>query len=443
MNLLVYIVIFAWIILVIYLFRRFSTSQALISSMIIAWLFLPEVNIALPAIPDLTKINLTTIVIFLAALFYDWKGIKYFRPSYIDIPMLIWCVCPLVSSLTNNLGWYDGLSSVLLQTITWGIPYFLGRVYLNSLATLRQLAIGIFIGGLIYIPFCLIENLIRPQLNWLVYGFYTYDDIYIQAFRLGGWRPIVFMKHGLMLSIWMMASLLTGIWLWFTKALNTVWNIPLIWLVTCLSLTFVLTRSTGAYLLFLLGIFILFCVYRINTTVPIVVIIILIVAYVFIKLTGTFPRESIVSFLSEFMSGKRLQSINFRFLNEELIFMKARQSMLWGWGGWGRFLDIDHRYAFRLVPDSLWIIVFGDYGLIGVISWLCSQLLPVFWFSVSKTYSPNSWSHHSIAPTAILVVILILYLLDCLLNAMINPIYILAGGGITGLMYKTITNRNC
>ena len=107
----------------------------------------------------------------------------------------------------------------LNQTVTWGIPYFLGRIYFNDLQGLRELSVAIFIGGLIYVPFCLYEIRFSPQLHRLLYGYHQHD--FSQTFRFGGYRPMVFMQHGLMVGMWMGMATLAGIWLAWTGALAT------------------------------------------------------------------------------------------------------------------------------------------------------------------------------------------------------------------------------
>lgn len=146
------LVVIAWIPTVLYLFQRFPPQRAVIVSFIAAWLFLPVINYTLPGIPDITKMNATCYGILLATVIYDAGRITSFKFGWLDLPMLIWCLCPLASSIANDLGLYNGFSAVLDQTMTWGVPYFLGRIYLANLAGLRQLAIGVFIGGLTYIP---------------------------------------------------------------------------------------------------------------------------------------------------------------------------------------------------------------------------------------------------------------------------------------------------
>jgi len=60
--------------------------------------------------------------------------------------------------------------------------------------------------------------------------------------------------------------------------------------------------------------------------------------------------------------------------------------------------------------------------------------MPVF--LLLRYYPARSWMHPQIAPAVVLCVLLGLYMVDNLLNAMINPIFMVASGGITGLLPK-------
>ncbi|HEY9650436.1 MAG TPA: O-antigen ligase domain-containing protein, partial [Coleofasciculaceae cyanobacterium] len=315
----------SWIPIVIYIFRRFPPQRALIISFIAAWLFLPAASFSLPGIPDLTKMSATCYGILLATIIYDIGRFKSLKLGWLDWPMLIWCLCPFASSIANGLGAYDGLSSALDQTVTWGFPYFLGRLYLSNLDGLRQLAIGIFIGGLLYVPLCLLENIISPQLHRIIYGFYGHGSGISQAYRYGGWRPMVFMSHGLMVGVWMMSATLIGIWLWRTGIIKQVWGIPISWLVGVLLITFILARSTGAYTLLLLGLVILFVARWLHVALPLLLLIAGMTGYLYISADGTFSSDQIVSITAELTNEERAQSLEFRLQNEEMLGEKARQ----------------------------------------------------------------------------------------------------------------------
>ncbi|MFQ4142288.1 O-antigen ligase domain-containing protein [Chlorogloeopsis sp. ULAP02] len=438
MNPLVYVVIFGWIPFVLFLFRWMPTQKAVILSFIIAWLFLPVVSFELPGIPNYTKIVATCYGILLATIVFDVKRFSSFHFGWLDVPMLVWCLSPLPSSMTNDLGLYDGLSGVFYQVVTWGLPYYLGRLYLGTLDGLRKLATYIFIGGLIYIPLCLFELRMSPQLHRVLYGFHARSD-FTQTMRYGGYRPTVFMEHGLMVGAWMMAAALIGIWLWKTEALKQVWGIPIKWLVAALLLTNILVKSTGAILLLLVGLCIIFFSTRFRTSILVLMVIAAISLHLYLGVTGNFPGEQIVAVVSTTLNEERAQSVEFRFDNEKILSERAREKMVFGWGGWGRN-EIYDKWGKRLtITDSLWIIAFGIRGVVGLIAVMASLLLPAIAFM--QHYPVSIWNHPKVAPAAALVILLILYTIDCLLNALINPIYILACGGIAGLVINQTKNQ--
>ncbi|NJL30323.1 MAG: hypothetical protein HC898_01095 [Phycisphaerales bacterium] len=71
----------------------------------------------------------TSLGVLLGTLMVDAGRITRIRLHWLDAPMAVWCVAPLLASLTNGLGLYDGMSALLNQTLTWGVTYLIGRIY--------------------------------------------------------------------------------------------------------------------------------------------------------------------------------------------------------------------------------------------------------------------------------------------------------------------------
>jgi hypothetical protein len=439
MTFLVPIVMFGWIAVVFYLFMLLPERRAVIASFVVAWLFLPVASYKLPGIPEYTKITATCYGVFMATLLFKLRRCFSFRPSWIDLPMLIFCLCPFASSVTNGLGPYDGVSAVFAQFVAWGLPYWIGRIYLNDLSGLRQLAVGIFAGGLVYIPLCWLEMRISPQLHRMLYGFHARAD-FSQSIRAGGYRPTVFMEHGLMVGLWMMAASLMGVWLWRTGAIERLWGVPLSWLVPVLLVTTVMLKATGALFLLILGIGLLFSTRWFRTCFLVLFLIVSLVLFASVRASGVWDGQQAVYVSSLASNQERADSLKFRFDNENILSAKARLRPIFGWGGWGRARIYDENGKDISVTDSLWIIVFGNQGTVGLASLMAVLLVPPAVFC--RRYPARKWSDPNLAPAASLAVLLILYMFDNMINAMGNPAYLLACGGLVGFL-QTKSERRC
>jgi hypothetical protein len=425
------IVLFGWMPIVFYLFVRFPTQRAVIISFVVAWLFLPQASYPIPLLPPYDKISASCYAILLATIVYDTARITTFKPGWLDVPMVICCLCPIVSQVTNG---GSPISPTFNQIITWGLPYFLGRLYLGSLDGLRQLAIGIFAGGLAYIPFTLLEGVRGPILHQMVYGVNAFED-WGQARRMGGWRPVVFMQHGLMVGLWMMTAALIAVWLWQTGTLKKFQGQNIKTLAIVLTIAFFLCRSTGAYSLFAFGLIVLFSAKWFRTSLPLLFIIGYIVFYLYVAASGQFSSKDVMAVINPIFGEERAASLKFRFDMEEILGDKARQRFLFGWGDSGGNRVYNGYGKDISVTDSLWIIAFGTNGAVGLASLFSSLLLPVVVFCVSK-YPARTWANPKVAPAAVLAVSLTMYVFDCVLNAMTNPIFALIAGGLSGLVLK-------
>jgi len=422
---------FGFIPVVFYLFVRFPPLRAVIISFVAAWLFLPQASYPIPSLPPYTKISAACYAILLGTLIYDTARLTSFKPGWLDVPMVIYCLCPIVSQVSNG---GSPISPTVNQIVTWGLPYFLGRLYVGSLEGLRQLAIGIFAGGLAYIPFTLYEGVKGPNVHNIVYGVNASDD-WGQARRLGGWRPVVFMQHGLMVGLWMMTAALIAVWLWQTGTLKKFMGRNIKTLAIILTIAFFLCRSTGAYSLFVFALIVLFSAKWFRTSLPLLFIIGYIVFYLYIAAAGQFSSQDVIDFITQIFGEERAGSLKFRFDMEEILGEKARQRFLFGWGDSGGNRVYNEYGKDISVTDSLWIIAFGVNGAVGLVSLFSSLLLPVIVFCVFK-YPARTWSNPKVAPAATLGVALSMYVFDCVLNAMTNPIFALIAGGISGLVLK-------
>jgi hypothetical protein len=429
MTFLVPLTLFGWIPAVIYLFMVLPPRRAVIAAFLIAWLFLPMAGYKVAALPDYTKMSATVFGVVLAASLFDPNRFLRFRPRWVDIPAAIFCLSPLVTSVVNEIngsGVYDGLSTSLTMIVTWGLPYLIGRAYFDDIESLKELAIGIFIGGIIYMPLCWIEMRLSPQLHNWFYGFHQHD--FRQTLRLGGYRPMVFMQHGLMVGMWMAMCALIGVWLLRSWTIRKLFDMPLNVLVPLLLLTAIGVRSMYAAGLLALGLFALYTALWFRTKWIIAVLLLIPPAFIAVRSTATVDGLYAVKLANETFGAERGGSFETRVVAENALSAKAREKPWFGWGGWNNNRVVEEETGNYYITDSLWIITFGTAGMINLAALTIMLLLPMM--LILKDYRVELWSHPMIAPSVVLAMISMLYMFDHLLNAMVNPIFMLAVGGV-------------
>jgi hypothetical protein len=326
------IALFGWIPFVVALYAILPRRLAATIAVIGAWLTLPPYGINIAGLPDYTKNTAATLGMMLGAFLFDPVRVTRFRPRWFDLPMLLWCSCGIASSLHNGLGLYDGLSDALTQTIAWGLPYLLGRLYFSDPEGLRDLAVGMVIGGLAYVPPCLFEFRMSPVLLSLIYGGKTAYDL-----RFGGWRPHVLFLTGLELGLWMTAALLTAWWLWRCGALRRIGPVPFgPVLLPILAVTTIFCRSTGAFALLTIAVAVLWLSTRLRTRLFLAGLILAVPAYAVIRTTNLWSGQRAVELVASYLGKDRAESLKYRLDAEVLLAAKALQQPVFGWGGWGR-----------------------------------------------------------------------------------------------------------
>ena len=428
--------------LAFWLFARLPGHRAVVVALVLGVLFLPEVHgydaLSQPlnlGVMKLTKLNAVACAILLASLWRDRARWRSFRPAWFDVPILCWSAAPLLASLANGLGWHDGLSASRDQCLTWSVPYFLGRLYLADLACFRDFAAGFVLGGLAYVPLCLFESRMSPQLHALVYGFAPQD--LQQAIRFGGYRPVVFMQHGLAVSLWMTLATLVAAWLWWMGGspqlrLGDLPAVPLGWGFGALLATAVLCRSTGAMTLGAAGLVALAAVRWFRSPAVLAGLLVLAPAYAALRVTGAWDGRELVEWLGTHFDEERARSLEFRLANEDSLIQKAWERPVFGWGGWGRARVINEETGQdESVIDGLWILALGETGFVGLIGLFGTVLVPAA-RALRRVPGPL-WAHPAFSAAGAAALVLILYMIDCLANAMINPVYVAAAGGLATL----------
>ena len=431
MTFLIPTTLIAWIPFCLILFAVIPRRQAVVIGIIGAWLFLPPTSIAIAGLPDYGKGAAFGLGILLSTLMFMPDRVLQFRPHWLDLGMLCFCLSPFASSLQNGLGVYDGLASVVSQILTWGLAYLVGRIHFSDRQGLRDLLLGIVIGGLLYVPFCVWEMRMSPLLLPRLYGISPHN---VES-RLGGWRPRVFLTSGLELGMWMSGSLLAATWLWRNGSLKRLAGYPFgSYFLPVLAVTTLLCRASGALALLIMALGALWASVRFNRRLPMLLLLSVPIVYVGVRVPNLWDYSGTVSFLAQNFSPDRAQSLEFRFVNEDILIGKAVQMPVFGWGGWGRSRVVDKYGKDVTVTDGLWVIILGASGMVGLSAFLVAFLLPPLVF-VSRRQA-GRWGDPAVVAQAAVVAIISIYMIDCLLNAFINCVYVAALGGLVSCVQR-------
>ena len=423
----------AWVPLIFVLFALMPARRAVIAAFVVGYLFLPEVRFVIHTLPPIDKVTLTAFGVILGSLFFDGGRLFAVRPRWIDVPIAILCLSPIVTSILNDLGLMDGLANCFTLLFRWGLAYWIGRAYFTDWESTRELALGIVLGGLAYAPLCWWEIRMSPQLHGQIYG------LLFLSFRtdrnIFGWRPNVFLANSLSVTMVMGISALLAFWAWMTGSPKRLLGVPMGWIALFLIVTAVFCKAMGGIVLMSAGITALMVTRWPATKAAVLCLILVAPVYIVLRTSGDWSGERLVD-IAALVNPERGKSLDFRLQNENLLAEKAFRRMWFGFGGFGRAQIWDDYGHLLTVVDGLWIITFGEYGLVGLGALLLFVLVPalMMWYRVPTRY----WTDAACAAPVALAVGITLYMIDSLFNATFNPIASLAVGAV-GSMYSAAT----
>jgi hypothetical protein len=417
---------FGWIPVVLGLFAVLPARVAVVTGFTVAWLFLPPARYEIVGFPEYDKMFATCLGVLLGLLLFSRDRPRAPSLSRMDLPMAVFCLSPILSSLDNGLGLYDGLSTALELCIVWGMPYTIGRAFFQD-GDLRLPALALLLGGLVYVPLCLLEVRLSPQLNQWIYGFQQHS--FLQHMRYGGYRPMVFLSHGLMVAFWMMAATLMAAWLWWRGGVRRIGPFPLPALIGVLFVTLLLCKSVGAVFLLFVGLGVMLIPGSELRVRGMRMLILAIPLFLLLRVGGVIEAGPVP--ILDQIDPRSAQSLGFRLKNEDLLIDKALEQPVFGWGGWGRSRIYDRWGNDISITDGYWIIIFGTQGLVGLLSWLLAMLWPLWALApLQRRLRAGVPREERLRVVAIgaLSVLLTLYVVDCVPNAMINPVFTLVIG---------------
>ena len=175
---------------------------------------------------------------------------------------------------------------------------------------------------------------------------------------MGNWRPIVFFSTGLELGMWMTASSLTAVWLWRCGSLRQLGRYSVgIWFLPVLLITTFFCRATGAFILLIVGLSILWLCTQFGSKLLFCAFLLVPPLYYAVRIPNYWSGNELVEFIDTYISKERAGSLAFRFEKETLLTKRAMLQPVWGWGGWGRNRVVDEETGRDIAPtDGMWVI---------------------------------------------------------------------------------------
>lgn len=436
-NPIAWLVLLSWPLVTYLFFRKMTPDRALIWTVLGAYMLLPPLlKIDLPVVPDVTKDSLPGLMGVVMVLFVLRDRLSLIPQSWIGRGLLVvFVLSPFATVLTNGevipkgpreviqgMRIYDSLAAVINQGIEI-LPFFLARRYLATEKAMRNLLLALVTAGLIYSVPMVIETQLSPQMNVWIYGYFQHD--FWQTVRAGGYRPIVFMPHGLWVAFFaFMAALAAATVFKVGPALRR----PKQGAVTLYLLAMVAAcKSMGAILYSAVLIPVMLMAPRRWQVLLASAVAVLVMTYPILRGAHLIPMQEITEFAGKF-SADRAASFQFRVDNEELLLAHAERKILFGWGGYGRNMVYDEFTGRSNIADGMWIITMGIYGWTGYIAQFGLLVLPLL------LLGREVWSQRSpVSPwVASVSLIFAANLLDLLPNGTLIPFTWLMAGALLG-----------
>lgn len=431
--------LFAWPVISIFFFRTLRLPLAILVTVCAGYLLLPErTSFDLPLVPELDKHNIPILsALLLIALTSGGKDnirklsglLPRYKLAQIMLAVIVLGGVMTVMTNTDPLVYgplvirgmvpHDALAHVG-QTVIMVSTLLVARKYLAHPDSHVLILKVLCVSGLAYSLLALFEIRMSPQLNVEIYGFFPHS--WLQHIRGDGFRPIVFLRHGLMLAIFLSTTILAAIAL---SRINTkrrgLFLLAAVWLVG----TLILNKSLGALLITLALAPVVFLFSARTQLLVAAALTTVFLAYPTARSSQLIPVERFAATI-ESHSSERAASFRFRLKNEDKLIEKAHLRPIFGWGGWGRDRIYDETGRDITVTDGRWIIELGQGGWVRYLAFFGLLGLPVLLLAL------NARRYDIGMETSVPAMILAANFVDCIPNDSITPLTWLIAGALWG-----------
>jgi len=414
-NILSVLVFFLWVPLALWGARRWPPAKAASLLLLLPLMFLPErVEFDLPGLPPFQKTQITIVWVSIGlAMFHRqrFKSLELSRSIKLIIALLLGGVMVTVFLNTDGFvngatylpghGPYDAVTEFLGKLIEYVLPFLIGAAFFRDSADLRVLFRMLVGAALAYGVLQLIEIRVSPQLNYWVYGFYQHQ--FAQMMRGGGYRPMVFMSHGITVAMFTMVGALAAAALYRTKT-PIFRRVKAQWAIGYLFVLALLNKSAAAFVYTLVGIpLILFTRPKTQYRVA-VVLAVLALTYPAFRSADLVPVESLSDFATAQFGEERADSLMVRLINEEELLARAKERPAFGWGTFCRRCIFDPWTGKQTsISDGEWVITMGQFGAVGFLAKYLLWLFPIFVAARRQRLIPKESDRRLVAALALIL----------------------------------------
>jgi len=402
-NILSVLAFFIWIPVAYYGTLRWPPATAMAVLFFGGLLLLPEVVFFKPrGLPDFAKLEIVPIWILVwAAVFHRQRLRSAPKSRWFRVCVGLLVVGSIATVFLNTDGYsigphdfpghvpYDAVHAVLNALMGVVLPFYLAAMMFRSSWDLRVLLTIMVVASLLYTPLQFTELILSPQLHRWVYGFHQHR--FLQAMRGEGYRPMVFMAHGLAVAIFTSLTVMAAASLYKSKVRLP--RFPAAWVTAYLSVVLILSKSVAALLYALIAVpLVLFASPRFQalTAAGLVALLLL---YPVARANDLIPTERLGEWAEAQYGFERAHSMTFRFENEARLLDRAMERPWFGWGSYCRACLVkpwSGPSSPESIRDGAWIIRLGDRGIVGFIGAFGLLLFPILALVRRLKYVPRT-----------------------------------------------------
>ncbi|MBT2188956.1 hypothetical protein [Sphingobium nicotianae] len=428
-----------WPVVALALYMTMPAGRATIWTILGGYLVLPiVVSFDFAGIPSMDKSTIPNVCALLLAPIMARAGeFRWPRSVTVNLLLLVFVFSQFGTAFANGdpirigsfdlpgLGFREGLSAAI-GAVLQVVPFVLGAALLAGDRAHRQILVILVFAAFIYSIPILAEVRLSPFLQARIYEV-SQAGYFIQQIRGGGFRAMVFLGHGLLVSTFIAMALLSAIGL--TRMRARMFGLPMAAIAGYLALVLLLNKSLGAAVFAIaFGLPLIFLPQRRFLSLMFGIAL-LILVYPAVRAADVLPLTSVTETVA-MVSQDRAESLDFRFRNEDMLLAHARERPLFGWGSYGRnrVIAVTSYGATKdvSVTDGTWVITLGMSGWVGYLA-LFGLLTYPFWRAFRLRRAGLSMA------TVTLLAAHLLNLFDLIPNASLRPITWLVAGALAGM----------